>query len=490
MGRDVRYLFVLCILTLHACELDPDFKDQLDNDMQPIARFSFTTDANPCIVPCKVTFSNTSLHGQTYDWDFDDGNSSQSQNPMHTYQTHGTFMVTLTASNSRGSHDTTMTVVVKDDVPTFFKRFGGMNMDRATSVIESTDHFYLIAGYSNSSELTGGSSTDNLILWKFDTLGGKVWTLPKIAKNNSYGLSLIEDDAGQFVVVGYEQNTPGQPGVQTPLLVKYGADGTMLLRKDLDNPIHQFVTYTVITDIIDVGNQYAITGYSDLCQPGCPHILLAYLESNGTVIKATWSTDSFGGSDARGRGISKSPLRVVSLGDQDGEIIVRENPGINSMGLFDNEFPLNGAQVGNDLVGTSDGSFAIVGSTDIGSNGGLDVLFFVMNNNFQRVGNIINIGGPVSDFAQSIIVFENDYIIAGSSNSFSTNGNFDVYLIRITKSGTVVWDKTYDRDDGDEFAQEVIATSDGGFLVVGYTEFSNNTTDLFLLKTDENGDVN
>ncbi len=378
---------------------------------------------------------------------------------------------------------------MQDETPTFFKRFGGANMDYAYSVTETTDNFFIVTGYSNSPDLISGQTTDNLFIWKFDQLGGKVWLLPKTVKANSYGNAVIEDDNGQYVVVGYERNTPGSPGIETPLLVKFGSDGTMALLKDLNSPIRNFVTYTVLNDIVDVGNQYAITGYSDLCVPGCPHILLSYLTSDGDVIEQTWSTDSFGGNDARGRSISKSPLRVVSMGDRDGDIIVRENPGINSMGLFDNEFAASGAQRGNDIVGTNDGNFAIAGSTEMGVNGGLDVLFFVINNNFQMVGSMVNIGGPVTDFAESIIAYNGDYIIVGSSNSFSTNGNFDVYIVRVTKAGAVVWANTYEADDGDEYAQDIVATSDGGFMIVGYTEFSNNTTDIFLLKTNDEGKV-
>jgi PKD repeat protein len=36
-------------------------------------------------------------------WDFGDGGSSSAQDPEHTYQTGGTFTVTLTVSNDIGS---------------------------------------------------------------------------------------------------------------------------------------------------------------------------------------------------------------------------------------------------------------------------------------------------------------------------------------------------------------------------------------------------
>jgi PKD repeat protein len=434
-------------------------------------------------------FTNTSLNAKDYSWNFGDGKTSQTQHPSNSYTSPGNYTVRLTVSNTLGSDDTTMVVTVNSDIPTFFKRFGGSANDVGNSVIETQDQFYVVTGTSNSPDILGGQTTDHLILWKFDVLGGKVWQTPKTVKANSYGNALIEDDSGLYVAVGYERNKAGMPTIQTPLFVKFNSDGNVVLKKDLDSPIRSFTNYTVLNDILNVGDQYAITGFSELCAPGCAHILLSYLNSNGIVVEETWSTDSFTGNEAQGRSIAKSPLRVVSMGDQDGDIIVRENPGINSMDFFDNVFIAPGSQKGNDFVGSNDGNFAIVGSTDMGSNGGLDVLFFVINNSFQIVGNVVNIGGGVSDLAQSVIGYDGDYIIAGSSNSFSGNGNFDVYLIRITKGGQIVWDLTYENADGDDFAQDIIATTDGGFLITGYTEYPNNSRDLFLMKTDDTGMV-
>jgi PKD repeat protein len=436
-----------------------------------------------------VTFTSTSLNAKDYSWNFGDGKTSQAQNPSNSYASSGNYTVRLTVSNTLGSDDTTMVVTVNSDIPTFFKRFGGSANDVGNSVIETQDQFYIITGTSNSPDILNGQTTDHLILWKFDVLGGKVWTLPKIVKPNSYGHALIEDEAGRYVVVGYERNTPGASEIETPLFLKFDQAGTVVKIRDLDSPIRSFTRYTVLNDILNVGTQYAITGYSGLCAPGCPHITLSYLDAEGTVIDATWSTDSFTGDDARGRAISKSPLRVVSMGDQDGNIIVRENPGINSMEFIDNIFTAQGAQRGNDIVGTNDGNFTIVGTTDMGSNGGVDILFMVINNNLNQVGSTVNIGGSVSDFAESIIAHEGDYIIAGASNSFSNDGNFDVYLLRVTKTGQVVWQETLNRADGDDFATEIVATSDGGFIITGYTEYPNNTRDLFLLKTDDMGKV-
>lgn len=61
-------------------------------------RAAFTTPATGCL-PYSATFRNTSIAGQTWVWDFGDGNSSTQFEPTHTYTTAGTYNVRLIASN-------------------------------------------------------------------------------------------------------------------------------------------------------------------------------------------------------------------------------------------------------------------------------------------------------------------------------------------------------------------------------------------------------
>jgi PKD repeat protein len=64
-----------------------------------VANFTFD---NVCFCT-NTTFTDKTTGGQgsyTYDWDFDDGNSSNAQNPTHHYGKNGTYNVTLTVNDS------------------------------------------------------------------------------------------------------------------------------------------------------------------------------------------------------------------------------------------------------------------------------------------------------------------------------------------------------------------------------------------------------
>ncbi len=62
----------------------------------------------------EVNFNNKTLYGDSYVWDFGDGNESTSLNPTHTYDENGTYTVTLTATNDCGTETETRTIIVSE----------------------------------------------------------------------------------------------------------------------------------------------------------------------------------------------------------------------------------------------------------------------------------------------------------------------------------------------------------------------------------------
>ena len=63
----------------------------------PITSFEFFNDL------FDVEFTNTTIEGTTYSWDFGDGTTSTMENPSHTYMEEGTYDVVLSATNSCGT---------------------------------------------------------------------------------------------------------------------------------------------------------------------------------------------------------------------------------------------------------------------------------------------------------------------------------------------------------------------------------------------------
>lgn len=88
---------------------------------KPVA--SFTCNNAPGCTPLAVSFTNTSIGGTTYNWDFGDGNFSTLASPTHSYVNATLFIQTYTAqlivTNADGCTDTTTQVITTYPQPSF-----------------------------------------------------------------------------------------------------------------------------------------------------------------------------------------------------------------------------------------------------------------------------------------------------------------------------------------------------------------------------------
>lgn len=85
---------------------------------KPTPNFTFTT---PTCPSGNVTFTNASTNATSYAWDFGDGATSTATNPVHAYNTAGTYSVTLTAiATANCDATTTKSVTISaNPIPNF-----------------------------------------------------------------------------------------------------------------------------------------------------------------------------------------------------------------------------------------------------------------------------------------------------------------------------------------------------------------------------------
>jgi hypothetical protein len=107
-------------------------------------------------------------------------------------------------------------------------------------------------------------------------------------------------------------------------------------------------------------------------------------------------------------------------------------------------------------------------------------------------GNVVwtkTIGGSSRDEAYSIVQSsDGGYVVAGYTRSFGA-GEDDFYVVKLDSSGNVVWTKTIGGSSYD-YAYSITQTSDGGYIVAGRTEsFGAGYWSIYLVKLDSGGNV-
>ncbi|MBI4645976.1 MAG: PKD domain-containing protein [Bacteroidia bacterium] len=120
------------------------------------------------------------------------------------------------------------------------------------------------------------------------------------------------------------------------------------------------------------------------------------------------------------------------------------------------------------------------------------VALLKIDNNGNVIGSQTYGGSGSMDEEGNSVVQTTDggFLIAGYTKSFGA-GNSDFYLIKTAASGNVQWSKTYGGTDAD-VAYSVKQTPDGGYIVLGETKnFGSGwgNADIYLLKTDASGNL-
>jgi len=135
---------------------------------------------------------------------------------------------------------------------------------------------------------------------------------------------------------------------------------------------------------------------------------------------------------------------------------------------------------------TSDGGYIVAGSTNSYTYGGDDIAIYKLDSNGNKVW-FKHYGGAYLDHAYSIqLTSDGGYIVAGYTNSY-TYGGFDFAIYKLNSSGNKVWFKHYG-GTSDDNGNSIQQTSDGGYIIAGDTySYAYGNNDIAIYKLDSNG---
>lgn len=309
------------------------------------------------------------------------------------------------------------------------RTYGGTDFDRAFFIQQTSDGGYVTAGYTAS----GGAGISDFWVLKLSLAGVIEWQYAYGGSGDDVAYAVQETSDEGYIIAGYTYSFGA------------GESDYWILKLTSEGVIEWQFTYGGIGE----DTAYAIQETSD-----GGYIVAGYTHLFGALTSDTWI------------------LKLTSEGDVEWQHIYGGTSDDTAYSIQE----------------TSDGGYIVAGSTQY--LGALDDDFWVLKLTSAGFFEWQRIYGGYGDDVPYFIKETSDegYIVAGDSDSFG-NKESELWILKLTSIGGIEWESIYGGSDND-YLNCVQETSDGGYIVSGYTDsFGAGGSDILALKLSSIGDI-
>jgi len=297
--------------------------------------------------------------------------------------------------------------------------------------------------------------------------------------NSEYGTCVDQTSDGGFIVSGYSYVSASDD----ILLMRFNDSGAFVWSKRA--AANNLDRANWVRQTADGG--YIITGHSSSYGAGSYDIVLMKFDSTGAL---TWSKTAGGYSGDMGKCVIQTTDGAyvitgftASFGGT-GNIFLMK---VNSAGtvLWTKMAGGGSGDQGRCVEQTPDGGFIVAGLAQSYGMGGADVVLM----KFNSAGDVEwsrTAGTTGEEYANSLCrTADGGYVIAGTL--FGGAGTYDVLVAKFNSGGALEWARTAGGAAAD-YGHSVAQAADGGYVVTGTTRsFGSDNLEVFLLKFDSAG---
>ncbi|QHT71798.1 T9SS type A sorting domain-containing protein [Rhodocytophaga rosea] len=356
--------------------------------------------------------------------------------------------------------------------------FGGSDSDELKALVPASDGGYLLAGFSRSDMSSDKSQNNrgNGDYWvvKINSSGTKQWDRSFGGDQLDFLTSVVRTGDGGYLLAGYSSS--GMSGDKSTS--NLGANDFWLVK------------------INSSGSKQWDKRYGG----NLPDVLMKIIQTtDGGYLLAGYSSSGIGGDKTE-----------ASRGGFDYWMVKINESGAKQ---WDKGFGGSGSDVASSVTQATDGGYLLAGYSDSpvsgektqSSRGNFD--YWLMKTYPPDASIVWNkrFGGDRDDaLREALQTTDGGYLLAGQSESGlsgdrtqDSRGNADYWVVKINSSGIKQWDKRFG-GSGYEYLESAIQTTDGGYLLAGYSysglevssdksEASRGDSDYWVVKINSSG---
>jgi len=360
------------------------------------------------------------------------------------------------------------------------QNYGGSRVEMGYSVQQTSDAGYIVTGFTTSY----GAGRNDVYLIKTNTVGDTLWTRTYGGTHNDEGYSVRQTTDGGYIVAGATASFADTLNGDV-YLIKTNANGDTLWTRTYGGAVAD--TGYFVQQTSDGG--YVVAGYTNSFGAGGYDVYVIKTNSSGDTL---WTRTYGGTGNDYGYSVRQTPDggyivvgSTLSFGAGFSDVwLIKTNASGDT--LWTKTYGGIYQDYGRSVWQTSDSGYVIAGYTDSYGAGGTDVYLIKTNANGDTLWTS-TCGGSLFDEGLSVQqTSDGGYITAGLTNSIDP-ASYDVYLVKTNSSGDTLWTRAYDGWVYDDYGYSVQQTTDGGYIVAGFTLSDFTYYDVWLIKTDENG---
>jgi len=369
------------------------------------------------------------------------------------------------------------------------KCLGGSAADAPNQIIQTSTGGYVIAGYSASADgdVTGHHGGYDYWIVKLSSSGNLIWQKSLGGTNSEQARSIVECNDGGYAIAGTSSSNDGDVtgnhGQSDYWIVKLSPNGNLVWQKSFGGSNEDYASSIINT--IDGGFLVAGSTASNdgdvISNNGSYDIWLVKLNANGNL---QWQKTIGSNHVESAKEIYRSQngrylLAYDSLGypwsySARGKVIK-----MDSLGNIEWKKGVAAGIRPWDIQETLDGELCLA-STDWGNicnyyyYGGQTYIMISKSDTSENFAWGEMMGGKLENTAEDILQTSDlGFIVAGGTRFTACNvdtnyGELDYWLIKLRCDGEVLWQKSLGGSDDDN-ASTIVQSVDGGFVVAGST---------------------